>query len=204
MNKETFLSALRGRLSSLPEEDIKKSLDYYNEIIDDHIEEGLSEEEAVQTVGSLEEIVAQILMDTPLPKLVKAKAKPKRTLKTWEKVLLILGSPVWLPLLFAVACTAACVLLAVYIVLWSVILVLYAVDFTLAAGALTGIAGFFVSLPVGNIAQGTLFLGAGLSCSGITILLFFGFNRITKEVLTLSKKFLLAIKTYFIRKENAQ
>lgn len=200
MNKDAFLSALHGRLSSLPEEDIKKSLDYYNEIIDDHIEEGLSEEEAVQTVGGLEEIVSQILMDTSLPKLVKAKVKPKRSLKTWEIVLLVLGSPVWLPLLFA----AVCLLLAVYIVLWSVILVLYSVDLSFAAGAFTGIVGFFVSLPVGNIAQGTLFLGAGLFCSGIAILLFFGFNQITKEVLVLSKKFLLAIKTCFIRKEKAQ
>ena len=200
MNKDAFLSALRDRLSGLPEEDIKMSLDYYNEIIDDRIEEGLGEEEAVLAVGDLEEIVSQILMDTSLPKLVKAKVKPKRTLKTWEIVLLVLGSPVWLPLLFA----AACILLAVYIVLWSVILVLYSVDFSFAACALAGIVGFFVSLPVGNIAQGTLFLGAGLFCSGITILLFFGFNRITEEVLTLSKKFLLAIKTRFIRKEKAQ
>lgn len=200
MNKDAFLSALHGRLSGLPEEDIKKSLDYYNEIIDDHIEEGLSEEEAVQAVGGLEEIVSQILMDTSLPKLVKAKVKPKRSLKTWEIVLLVLGSPVWLPLLFA----AVCLLLAVYIVLWSVILVLYSVDLSFAAGALTGIVGFFVSLPDGNIAQGTLFLGAGLFCGGIAILLFFGFNRITKEVLILSKKFLLAIKTRFIRKEKAQ
>ena len=200
MNKDAFLSALRDRLSGLPEEDIKMSLDYYNEIIDDRIEEGLGEEEAVLAVGDLEEIISQILMDTPLPKLVKAKVKPKRTLKAWEIVLLVLGSPVWLPLLFA----AACILLAVYIVLWSVILVLYSVDFTFAASALAGIIGFFVSLPVGNIAQGALFLGVGLFCGGITILLFFGFNRITKEVLTLSKKFLLAIKTRFIRKEKVQ
>ncbi len=200
MNKDAFLSALRNRLSGLPEEDIKMSLDYYNEIIDDRIEEGLSEEEAVLAVGSLEEIVSQILMDTSLPKLVKAKVKPKRTLKTWEIVLLVLGSPVWLPLLFA----AACILLAVYIVLWSVILVLYSVDFSFAAGALAGIVGFFALLPTGNIAQGALFLGAGLFCSGITILLFIGFNRITQEVLTLSKKILLAIKTRFIRKERAQ
>lgn len=200
MNKDAFLSALRGRLSGLPEEDIKMSLDYYNEIIDDRMEEGLGEEEAVLAVGDLEEIVSQILMDTSLPKLVKAKIKPKHTLKTWEIVLLVLGSPVWLPLLFA----AACILLAVYIVLWSVILVLYSIDFSFAACALAGIVGFLVSLPVGNIAQGTLFLGAGLFCSGITILLFIGFNRITQEVLILSKKFLLAIKTRFIRKEKAQ
>lgn len=200
MNKDAFLSALRGRLSGLPEEDIKMSLDYYNEIIDDRMEEGLSEEEAVLAVGDLEEIVSQILMDTSLPKLVRAKVKPKRTLKAWEIVLLVLGSPVWLPLLFA----AACILLAVYIVLWSVILVLYSVDFSFAAGTLAGIFEFFVFLHDGNIALGTLFLGAGLFCGGITILLFFGFNRITKEVLTLSKKFLLVIKTRFIRKERAQ
>lgn len=198
MNKMAFLSALRDRLSGLPEEDIGQSIDYYSEIVDDRIEEGLSEEEAVGALGPVEEIVSQILSETSLPKLVKAKVKPRRTLKTWEIVLLIAGSPVWAPLLLA----AAVILLAVYIVLWAVILVLYSIVLSFAAGAVAGILGFFASMPSGGFVQGFAFLGTGLFCAGITILLLLGFNQITRNILHLSKKALLNIKTRFIKKEG--
>ena len=45
MNKQEFLSALSDKLSVLSEEDKEKSIDYYSEMIDDRMEEGLSEEE---------------------------------------------------------------------------------------------------------------------------------------------------------------
>lgn len=200
MNKHEFLSVLRERLSGLPKEDIDGSVDYYGEIIDDRIEDGLSEEEAVEALGSMEEIVSQILMETSLPKLVKAKVKPKRSLKVWEIILLILGSPVWLPLLAA----AIILVLAFYIVLWAVIVVLYSVAISFAAGGLAGIFGSLVCIFTGNAIQGILFFGAGLVCAGITILLFFGFNQITKGVLRLSKKILLRMKACFVRKGDAQ
>ena len=71
MNKQTFLSELRSRLSGLPQEDIDGHIGLYEEMIDDRIEEGLPEEEAVADVGSIDEIVTQILADYPLSKLVK-------------------------------------------------------------------------------------------------------------------------------------
>ena len=71
MNKYEFLGRLRERLAGLPPKDIDASLDYYAELIADRIEDGMSEEEAVAALGTIDEIVAQILEDTPLPKLVK-------------------------------------------------------------------------------------------------------------------------------------
>ena len=47
MSKTEFLTELKKALEGLPEEDIEKSLEYYSEMIDDRIEDGLSEEEAV-------------------------------------------------------------------------------------------------------------------------------------------------------------
>ena len=103
MNKQNFLAMLSQQLHGLPEEDIHKSLEYYTEILEDRMEEGMSEEEAVAALGSMEEITDQIFAETSIPKLVKAKVQTNRKLKAWEIVLLILGSPVWLPLLIAVA-----------------------------------------------------------------------------------------------------
>lgn len=200
MNKPEFFAALRQGLSGLPQEDIDNSIEYYGEMIDDRMEDGLTEEEAVLAIGSVEEIVSQILSETPLSKLVKAKVRPNRALKVWEIVLLILGSPVWLPLLLA----AASVLLAVYVVFWAVILSLYAVDLSFAAGGVAGVLGSLLYLPSGNAAGGVLFVGMGFVCAGIAILLFFCFQQITKALLLVSKKTLLGMKSCFLRKGAAQ
>ena len=61
-------------------------------MLDDQMEEGLSEEEAVAAVGPVDEIVRQIIADTPLAKLAKERMRPRRQLKAWEIVLLVLGS----------------------------------------------------------------------------------------------------------------
>lgn len=196
MNKAAFLFALRNQLSSLPKEDIERTVDYYSEIIDDRMEEGLSEAEAVRALGPVEEIASQVLLGMPLPKLVKARMKPNRALKVWEIVLLVLGSPIWLPLLIA----AASIVFAIYVVLWSVILVLYSVDLSFAAAGVGGIFGIFSYIVSHNIAGGLLYFGAGLVCAGIAVLLFFGFNQVTKGMLLLSKRILLGMKACFIRK----
>ena len=124
MTKNEFLEQLRRGLSGLPMEDIDERLNFYSEMIDDRIEEGLSEAEAVSAVGSVSDIVSQILRETPLTKLVKEKVKPAKPLKWWAIVLIVLGSPIWLSLLIA----AAVIVLAVYVVLWSLDVSLWAVD----------------------------------------------------------------------------
>ena len=115
MNKEQFLDELRRELSGLPQEDIEERIAFYEEMIADRMDEGMSEKEAVSGIGSVEEIARQIMSEIPLTKLVKEKVRPKRSLKAWEIVLLVLGSPVWIPLAIA----AVAVLLSVYAVSWA-------------------------------------------------------------------------------------
>ena len=200
MNKQEFLAELRKRLSGLPQADIEERIVFYSEMIDDRTEEGSTEEEAVSAIGFVNDVVSQIFSETPLTKLVKEKVKPNRALKAWEIALLILGSPIWLPLLLA----AAIIVLAVYIVIWSVIITLYAVDLTFAAGGIAGIAAILTYIANGNVPGALLFFGAGFVSAGLAILLFFGFNQITKYILLLSRKFLLNIKALFIRKGEVQ
>ena len=95
MNKQEFLGALRRGLLGLTEEDIENSVEFYSEMIDDRIDEGMSEDEAVADIGSANEVIQQILSEASLTKLVKRKVKKNRSLKGWEIVLLIAGSPVW-------------------------------------------------------------------------------------------------------------
>ena len=77
MSKTEFIEQLRAALNGLSEEDLKKSVDYYEEMIDDRIEDGISEEEAISGLGSIDEIKSRILEDIPIRKIVKEKIKPK-------------------------------------------------------------------------------------------------------------------------------
>ena len=103
MNKQEFLTELREGLSGLPQDDIEERLAFYGEMLDDRIEEGLSEDAAVAEIGDADEIVRQTVADIPFAKLAKERIKPKRRLKAWEIILLALGSPVWLSILIAAA-----------------------------------------------------------------------------------------------------
>ena len=195
MDKLTFLGLLRQGLNGLPQEDIEERIGFYSEMIDDRMEEGLSEAEAVAGVGSVEEIVPQIIAEIPLQKLVREKVKPKRSLRAWEIVLLVLGSPIWLSLLIA----AAAVLFSIYVVLWSLILALFAVELSFIAGALGGAAVGIVYLAQGKTAQGFALLGAGLVLAGLSVFLFFGCIAAVKGTARLTKKIALWIKSLFIK-----
>lgn len=197
MDKQTFFTALRENLRGLPQEDAERSLEFYEEMVNDRMEEGASEEEAVAALGSIEEITAQVLSEIPLAKLVKAKVKPNRALKVWEIVLLILGAPVWLPLILAVAV----VLLAVYVTLWALLFSLYALDFSMAVCGIVSIvaAPFYIPAAPSLLAV----LGVGLILGGLGIFCFFGLNQLGKWALVFGKKSLLGMKSLFIRKEEA-
>lgn len=202
MSKRQFLAALQKGLIGLPQDDIKRSIDFYGEMIDDRIEEGLTEEDAIEAVGSVDDIVAQTLSEIPLAKLVKAKVRTESAWKAWEIALLILGSPVWFPLFLA----AAIIVLAVYVVIWSVNVSLYAVNLSLAISGIACIIWAFVYVYIssGNFAGTALFFGIGLVCTGISILLLSGFNQLTKGLLLLSRRLLIGIKSLFVRKGKVQ
>ena len=197
MNKQEFLVQLRKGLTGLPQGEIEERLTFYSEMIDDRIEEGLSESEAVSEIGAVNTVVTQILADTPLTKLVKERVKPNRVLKAWEIILLALGSPIWLSLLIA----AFAIILAAYIVIWSVVIAFWSIVASFAACSLGGILSAVVFAFQGNDLTGVAMLSAGVCCAGLSIFLFFGCKTATKGILLLTKKIALGIKTLFVGKE---
>ncbi len=200
MTKLKFLLLLNEKLSCLSQEDREERLSFYSEMIEDRMEEGLSEKEAVAAVGTVDEIAAQIVSEVPLTKLVKEKITPQRKKKAWEIVLLVLGSPIWLSLLIA----AVAVVLALYIAFWSVIVSLWAVFGSVIGSAFGFVTCGVVFVCVGNIFSGVALLGAGLVCAGLSILLFFGCKVATQGAVLLGKKIVVSIKNSFIKKEAAQ
>ncbi len=197
MKKNEFLSELRERLAGLSETDLNRSLDYYAEMIDDRMEDGRSEDEAVAEVGTPAVIAEDILKEMPLAKLVKARVKPKRKMAVWEVVLLVLGSPLWLALLI----TLFVAVLSLYIALWSVVISLWAVELALAATVLAGVVALPISLIQGNVWAGIALLGAGIFAAGLSMFGFYGCLYVTKGACLLGKKLFLFVKSCFIRKE---
>ncbi len=192
MNKQEFIQQLTNSLAGLNEEDIKRSVDYYSEMIDDRVEDGMAEEDAVAALGSIEQIRSEILETVPMTRIVKEKITPKREFKVGEIILLILGSPLWLPLLlaFIIVC------LAIYLTFWIIIMSLYVVDLSVLV---SGFASVFAAFFTGNgFMSWMFFIGCGLALVGVAVLLFFGFNQVSKGMLFISKKIGIGVKKMFV------
>ena len=200
MKKTEFLSELQTKLAGLPEQDLEERLGFYGEMIDDKMEEGIPEDEAVAQIDTTDEIVSQIVAEYPLAKIVKETVKPKRRLRPWEIVLLIVGSPLWLSLLIA----AFAVALSLYITLWSLIISLWAVFLCFAACSVGGIVLAAVYTFTGNVPAGLMYLGVGLFCAGCAILLFYGSMAASKGTLLLTRKMFTGIKALLIGKEHSK
>jgi len=199
MSKQEFLAQLRKGLDGLPQDDIEERLLFYSEMIDDQMEEGLPEEEAVSAIGAVDEIVAQVVAETPLVKIAKERIRSKRRLRVGEIVLLALGSPIWLSLGIA----AFAVILSLYISLWAVIISLWAVFASLAACFIGGVLACVIFTVSGNGASGIAMLAAGIVCAGLSIFMFYGCKTATRGILILTKNFAIWIKNCFRRREEA-
>lgn len=204
MTKGEFLNELRQGLCGFSDSDIQKSVEFYEEMIDDRIEDGMTEDEAVAAIGNVKDVVSQILIEMPLPKLVRAKVKKSRKAKSgknygkgmnpWGIALIVVGSPLWASLLIALIA----VLFSLYLVGWSVVISLYAVD---VAVFFSGIGGLIGAIPVAIFqtgGAGAILFGGGLCCIGLSILLLFVFNLVTKGYFLLTRVLWRTIKKMFI------
>ena len=258
MNKHEFLAALRRELTALPHDELTEQLNFYNEMIDDRMEEGMTEEEAVAAVGSVESIAAGIKegeetapvadvaattaaenspFDTARADSDSAEAdsdyeeavsdfaetvsdfsetvtdfketvsdfaetaahgeskssREKKSLPLWEILLIVLGAPLWIPLVVAVAA----VVLSMYVTLWAVVGSLWAIPASLAACALTGCLGTIPLLFSGKWIAALLWCGIGLASGGLAIFAIFGCAAATKGAAQLTKLGCKGIKALF-------
>ncbi|MBQ8133148.1 MAG: DUF1700 domain-containing protein [Clostridia bacterium] len=181
MTKSEFIGGLLAAISDLPEVERSKYIEYYAEMIDDAIEDGMSEEEVVASLGSIQETEAQIRSDSEMHEnttpVQEAPKKQKKGLSTVVIIALIVGSPIWLGLL--------CALLGVYISVWAVILSLYAADLSMAVAGIASVITFPL-LVGGNVSGAFLNLAAGLFCAGLSVFMFHGILLLCKGVIKLT------------------
>ena len=67
MNKETFLTKLTEALSFMDPAERNRTVQYYREILEDRVEDGLREEDAVAEMEPVAEIAARLRAENSPP-----------------------------------------------------------------------------------------------------------------------------------------
>lgn len=197
MSKADFLRLLERALAQLSEEERQKNLEYYSELLDDMMEEGMTEAEATAKLGSPNQIAQSILQEMPLGKLVSTRMKPRSGWTPLAIVLAVVGSPVWVPLLLA----GAAVVLVLFVSIWALgfaaVAVVIALAVAVVAAPIIAIRAAVLTLPLG-----LMLLGAGLVLLGLCVLGGLMAVELCKLLWQLTVWLAHKIKGLFIRKEE--
>ena len=208
MTKYEFLAELQKDLASLPTAEARERLNFYSEMIDDLVDDGMTEEEAVAKISGdringedtvevtpINEapdtvIEAPSPANTPTPKSEK---KKRGSMTPLAIVLLVLGSPLWVSLLIGLVS----VVFSVYVSIWSAVISLWTVPTVLGVAALIVLVQCIVFLITTGPLAAISLLGAAFVCAGIAILMFIICKYITKGAFYITKKPILWIISRF-------
>ena len=194
MTKQEFLTSLRAKLQGLPKEDIDERVSFYEEMINDRIDEGEDEETAVAELGSVDDVVRTIAADIPLAKIVKHRMTPKKRIPGWVIALIIISFPFWLPLVI----TSLSLVFSGFVLIWTMVIAAYATEVAFSAAAVSGAVSFVAGLANGEmnlVALGSSILSLGAAIAGIVGCIYatIGTAKLTKRIVT-------GIKMIFIKK----
>ncbi len=186
MTKAEFIKELRLSLGRLKKAELKRTLEYYSELIDDRIDAGEREAEAIAALGSIESIAEQILSDA------KEEGNLRRASRPINTALLILGSPIWVSLLIV----AFALIFAVFVSVWAVVIAFIAADFAMAVSGLACIVGGALS---GDLNSALFIIGSGCVSAAIGLALFYPVKLLTELCVRLVKWGGIAVGRFFKR-----
>lgn len=156
MTQSEFLSGLKAHLSKIPKDEREKIVEYYSEIINDKIDEGKTEEQAVSELGSPEQVAQSVLED-----YFDNDSKHKENKKS-RSVGAIIGFSILIP----------------FVILMVEVLGVVSLSFIVgSAGLLIGGAAFFISsfwIFFQSFAAGLFQLGIGFFSVAIGVFAMYG------------------------------
>ena len=144
-------------------------------------------------LGSVHAIAAQIVAE--MPPIPKAIAKANTGSRTLNIVLLAILSPIWVSLALAFAC----VVLAIYLAIWSVVVVLWVAVAMLLLCAPIGVFGLAWCAAAGFPLSGIWVFGCGLAGAGLGLFSWFGVLAASKGLVNLTHSFARWVKGLFIK-----
>ncbi|MCI8388899.1 MAG: DUF1700 domain-containing protein [Clostridiales bacterium] len=218
MTKIEFRAALASKLQSIPLAERAKPLDYYDEMICDRMEDGMSEADAVADLGNIDDIANEILSQYTITSLAPvteapkneggstntgtpefdsydAKNEPKREKRRSNAGLWIavgvLGFPFWI----ALAAMAFALIIGLWCIVWAIVI---SVGAMLAATLAVGVVGipygiyaiFAVSPPYAIYVIGTALVSLAIMLVLVIVIryVFKGAVWISKQPLKLFKR----------------
>ena len=185
MTKYVFLAGLRLSLSDLPRAELDERISFYEEMINDRIEDGASEAQAIDEIGSIKDISAQIRKDISGDG-TNSRVNRRRALYL---TLIIIGSPLWISL----AAVALGIGVSLAAVLFSVIISLWATTLALAVAAPAGLI-FGVIRAFSSPFTGLMLICCALFSAGLAILFYLGCRELTKKTVKLVKYIITSFK----------
>lgn len=191
MTKKIFFKKLKHELSRLPKSEIRERISFYDEMIDDKIEDGMTEAEAIDSICTSDPIGTKFKkMDSD------SDIKPKRS--TTALVLIVLGFPVWFSILAAVFA----VVFSLWIALWAIVIAFWAVFASTAVAApCIAVASIFL-LCRGDFALSAVGIATALACAGIAIVFFYVSKYLTIASAKITVWLFRVIVSIFRRKET--
>mgnify|MGYP003300502312 CR=1 FL=1 len=190
MTKKQFLKLLNKKLWSLPKTEREERLNFYDEIIEDKIEEGLTEEDAVGEIGSIDEVAKQILGENSIISQAKETLSKTNALKTKYVVLLIISFPIWFPLLASLLSVA----ITLFVSFWAITISLWAIfgSLCITSPALI-ILGIFFNYTANPYITLSL-IGIAIVCAGLAILFYYLIKATTNLSILITKNICNVIK----------
>ncbi len=203
MDKQTYLEKLRRALAQMPPEELERQIAYYDELISDMCEDGLSETESTARLGEPGDVAAELLAELPLGTLVKSRIRSADKLSALTILLLVLGFPLWFPLLISAFAVVFSLLLALLVTIWSLAVALAAVVLSLGAAAVAAPIALLSGTVTGSP---LLIIGTALAAAGLCILGALALPPLFRALASLSRTLCRGlwrgIKSIFIKKEK--
>lgn len=172
-----FLDELKLKLSGFPEDETREAVEYYEEYINDALDEGKSAEELLSHLDSPEKIATMIKAETSIK---KAQSNPG--LKNYSKVLKYARYGITKPI--------SVLLFSIFIIVtYSTAVLLFCGAIVSAAAACVILPGFIyeaLKIPSKYIAEIISTISMGIFSAGLCLLLAFGFFKLCRLFIQLS------------------
>ena len=192
MNKTQFCALLGDKLKPyLSPKEMYKTLNFFEEMIDDRIDEGLSEEEAVLQLGDINIIVDQILDEHNIEKKQTKliwRFIPQKIPSELGFIIGVLLFPVWITI-FALGASLFIVILSI---IFSIVLTIIAI---FIGGILLILKSPFYLIYERNISYFLDTLGFGFVNTGIGLIGIYWLLKMHKK----SRRDGVSIKTIFVK-----
>ena len=185
MTKKEYLKELKRNLSALKRSDRNSLIEFYKEMIEDKIENGKTEREAIAELEPADVVAKRTLAEYGIDEELSKRKKISGT----TLALVIIGSPLWIPLAIAALAVVLAVAISILAVIISIASACIGVTLSSPFFLVMGIITAFSDAGTGLIA-----IGYGLSAAALGILSVTGIYKLIayivkkiKEIITRNK-----------------